>query len=85
MPHTAIPADTDPEAFDVLVACWRSMSVADRVALVEQIIADVEMLAITGIRSTRPDADEHALHHALASRRFGAALADEAYRHLLAR
>lgn len=66
----------------MLVACWRSMTVADRVALVDQINADVEMLALAGIRSMRPDADERELLHALASRRFGAALADDAYRHL---
>jgi hypothetical protein len=80
--RASIPADTDPEAFGVLVDCWRSMTVADRVALVEQVNADVEMLAIAGIRSMRPDVDEHELLHALASRRFGAAIADDAYRHL---
>lgn len=82
MTRTSIPADTDPEAFGVLVACWRSMTVADRVVLVDQINADVEMLAVAGIRATRPDVDEHELLHALASRRFGAAIADDAYRHL---
>ncbi len=80
MAHTSIPADTDPEAYDVLVACWRSMSIADRVALIDQMNTDVEMMAVTGIKLTQPDLDGHELRHALASRRFGRALADAAYR-----
>lgn len=64
----------------MLVACWRSMSVADRVALIDQMNADVERIAVAGIRLTQPDLDGHELRHALASRRFGRALADAAYR-----
>lgn len=84
MGHRAIPADTDPGSFDVLVACWRAMSIAERVALVDQMHADVELLAVAGIRATRPDLAGNELLRELARRRFGAAVADEAYRHLLA-
>lgn len=84
MEHRAIPADTDPESFDVLVACWQAMSVAERVALVEQMHADVELLTVAGIRARQPDLAENLLRRELASRRFGAVVADEAYRHLLA-
>jgi hypothetical protein len=83
MAHRAIPADTDRSSFDVLVACWQAMSVAERVALVDQMHVDVELLAVAGIRATRPDLAGSALRRELASRRFGAAVADEAYRHLL--
>ncbi len=84
MAHESIPADTDPESFDVLVVCWQSMSVAERVALVDQMHADVELMAVAGIRATRPELAGNELRRELASRRFGTALADEAYRHLLA-
>jgi hypothetical protein len=83
--QVCVPSDTDPEAFDVLVSCWRSLSVAERVALVDQMHADVEMMALTGIRAMNPGLDEHQVLHELARRRFGAALANEAYRQLLER
>lgn len=83
MEHRAIPADTDRGSFEVLEACWKAMSVAERIALVDQMHADLELLAVAGIRATRPDLDGNALRRELASRRFGPAVADEAYRHLL--
>lgn len=82
MEHQAIPADTDPGSFDVLVASWQAMSIAERVALVDQLHADVEMLAIAGIRASRPDLAGNQLRRELASRRFGVAVAEDAYRHL---
>ena len=80
MRWASIPADTGPE---MLVARWRSMSIADRVALVDQINADVELLAIAGIRAHRPGLSEIEIRHELARRRYGAQLADEAYQQLL--
>jgi len=79
--QASVPADTDPAAFAVLVERWRSMSVAERVDLVDQITADVEQLAVAGIRAMHPDLTEPEIRHELARRRFGATLADEAYRH----
>ncbi len=81
MAQVSIPADTDPAAFAVLVERWRSMSVAERVDLVDQVTADVERMARAGIRATHPEMTEPEIRHELARRRFGAALADEAYRH----
>ncbi len=82
MPRS-IPSDTDPEVFRVVVERWRTMTVAERVALVEQINADVELLAVAGILAERPGLSEVEVRHELARRRFGATLADEAYRLLL--
>lgn len=79
--HVSIPADTDPAAFAVLVQRWRSMSVAERVDLLDQLNADVERLAVAGIRAMQPGLTEPEIRHELARRRFGATLADEAYRH----
>ena len=80
--QASIPADTEAEVFEILVARWRSMSIADRVALVDQINADVEVLAIAGIRHQKPQLSEIEIRHELARRRFGAGLADAAYQHL---
>lgn len=79
--QVSIPVDTDPAAFAVLVERWRAMSVAERVDLIDQLNADVEQLAVAGIRASHPDLTELEIRHELARRRFGAALADEAYRH----
>lgn len=59
------------------------MTVAERVALVSQVNADVELLAVAGILAERPDLSDVEIRHELARRRFGAALADEAFQHLL--
>ena len=77
----SIPSDTDPEVFGLLVARWRTMSIADRVALVDQMTADVERLAVAGIRADRPGISDTEIRHELARRRFGAPLADRAYSH----
>ena len=77
----SIPSDTDPEVFGLLVARWRTMSIADRVALVDQMTADVERLAVAGIRADRPGISDTEIRHELARRRFGARLADRAYSH----
>lgn len=83
MAPRSIPLDTDPEAFRVLVDSWRSLTIAERVELVDQMAADVELLAVTGILAAQPGLSPVEVRHELARRRFGAALADEAYRHLL--
>ncbi len=79
----SIPADTDPEAFEVLVGSWRAMTAADRVAAVDQLTADVELMARTGIRADNPDMSDVEVRHELARRRFGSQLADRAFAHLL--
>ena len=79
----SIPADTDPETFEVLVDCWRASSIADRVMLVDQVTADVELMARLGIEAAHPEMSEVEVRHELARRRFGAELADEAFQHLL--
>ena len=79
----SIPVDTDPEAFEVLVDCWRAMTIADRVAIVDQITADVELVARVGILEAHPQMSEVQVRHELARRRFGATLADKAFQHLL--
>lgn len=84
MAPRSVPLDTDPEVFDLLVARWRTLTVGERVALVDQISADVDLLAVTGILAEHPDLSDVEVRHRLARRRYGVRLADEAYQHLLA-
>ncbi len=81
MAQVSIPTDTDPAAYEVLVECWRAMTIAERADLIDRLNADVELLAVTGIRAQLPHLTEPEVRHELARRRFGAALADEAYEH----
>ena len=81
---SAVPHDTSPEIYAMMVARWRTMSVADRVELVTAMCADVERLAIAGITGQHPEFSEVQIRHALATRRYGSALADAAYEELLA-
>jgi hypothetical protein len=78
-PKASIPADTDPAAFAVLVERWRSTTVAERVDLVDHLTADVERMARARIQANRPGITEAEIRHELARRRFGIALADQAY------
>ena len=79
MEHTALPADTDPAAYEMLIARWRTMTLPERFAVVEQLCADVELMARAGIASTDPELSEHEILRELARRRFGHELADAAY------
>jgi hypothetical protein len=79
----SVPLDTEPAVFGLLVERWRAMTVAERAALIDQLCADVELLARTGILTDDPDLSETEVLHQLARRRYGAALADDAYKHLL--
>jgi hypothetical protein len=63
----------------MLVAHWRSMTLAERVELIEQLCADVERLARAGIAATHPEYTEIEIVRELARRRYGDALADASY------
>lgn len=83
MSPRSIPRDTAPEIFGLQVARWAKMTMAERVELIEQLNADVELLAVAGILAERPGLSDVEVRHELARRRFGAPLADEAFEHLL--
>ncbi len=75
----SIPLDTAPEVVDLQVQCWRAMSIDERWALLDSLCADVDRLAIAGIRADHPGIDDADLPRELARRRYGDALADAAY------
>ncbi len=62
---------------------WRSMTIDERVALIEQMCDDVDVLARAGIVASNPAASELEIVYELTSRRYGRALADAAYDKLL--
>lgn len=75
----ALPLDTPAAVFDLQIESWRGLSVAERVTLIEQMCADIELLARAGIRRANPDLSEPEILYELARRRFGSTLADAAY------
>ena len=79
----SVPSDTDPEVFDLLVERWRSMTVAERVDLIDQINADVELMTIAGIRAQHPGLTETKLRFELTRRRYGDSLANDAFQDII--
>jgi hypothetical protein len=63
----------------MLTERWRTMDIAERAGLVQQLCLDVEQVARAGIHALHPDYSEVEICHELARRRYGAALADAAY------
>jgi hypothetical protein len=61
------------------------MTIADRAEVLNRRCADVEALALAGIRASHPQLSEVEIRHELAFRRYGRDLADAAYQHLLGR
>jgi hypothetical protein len=79
VPIESLPSDTDPEVFARLVERWRTMTIGERVDLVEQMHADVELLAVIGIRARHPRMSAVEIRRELVRRRYGDELADAAY------
>jgi len=72
-------SDTPKEVEAVVVARWRSMSIDERLSLVQRLCRDVDAIAVAGIRRSHPDASEREVRHELARRRYGSELADAAF------
>jgi hypothetical protein len=81
--HSAVPADTDPTVFALVVERWRAMSIGERAELTHRLCVDVEHLARAGIVARYPAYSEIEICHELARRRYGCVLADAAYADLL--
>jgi hypothetical protein len=79
MTGTSRPADTTPEAHGMLIASWRAMSIVERVALIGQLCEDVDRLGRADIIARDPTLTEAEISRALARRRYGSVLVDEAY------
>ncbi len=71
--------DTDTRTRGLLVAKWRTMTLAERVTAIEALHRDCSALAIAGIRTTDPEATPDRVRYLLATRRYGHELADEVY------
>ncbi len=66
----------------MLVERWRTMTLSERVELIDQLNADVERMAIAGILADDPDLTEVQVRYELARRRYGDELADAVYQSL---
>jgi len=74
-----VPRDTDPAMCALQIERLRAMTVGERFDLIDAIHADVEALALAGIRRDHPGLDDRGVRHELARRRYGSDLADAAY------
>lgn len=75
MRSAAVPEDTTPEAFGLLVARWRALGVAGRWKLTDELCRDLDRLATAGIRLTDPTATDEHIMLELVRRRYGDDLA----------
>ena len=82
--HDSVPSDTDPAVYALLTERWRSMELAERVELMEQLCFDVERIARADIATRHPTFTETEVCHELARRRYGVELADAAFVRALA-
>lgn len=62
-----------------MTARYRTMTVAERMHRFTQMQADVERIAVAGIRAQHPGIDDEHLRYELFRRRYGGALAREVY------
>lgn len=74
-----LPNDTHPEAERVLVAGYRRMSGAQKLAQVNALSVAVQQLALLDIRRRHPNADDRELRLRLASRSLDAATMRKAF------
>jgi hypothetical protein len=74
------PTDTSHQVRDLLIARWREMSPLERAVVASDLTADIARLAVAGIRLQRPEIAAVDLAHELTRRRYGAPLADAAFR-----
>lgn len=79
MAHSFRPADTSPEVFDRLLEFWRSMTVTERSARVDELNRSVEALARGDILAKNPELTEMQVAFELTRRRYGDELALAAY------
>ena len=77
--RNVIPLDTSADADAALFARWREMSVSERAQLTIDLCRDVDRVARAGILASHPDATEPEIVRELCGRRYGEALAAEAY------
>jgi hypothetical protein len=85
MSHAWVSNDTDPHVAELLVARWRSMTLAERVDVIERLCADAELLARIGITEAHPEYTEIEIVRELARRRYGDEVAGTAYADVFAR
>lgn len=80
--HSVIPADTSPEVWRAQMRALREMTVAQRLALWEQLNDELEVMEERAVRRQHPDFTDDEVRAELVRRRHGAELARAAWPHL---
>jgi len=76
---SALFADTHPKMEALQIQLWRQASPTRKMHMLAQLNASVRMLALAGLRSSYPNADEAELHRRLADLLLGEELARKVY------
>lgn len=79
VPRTPLSADTPLEVERRQIEAWRRMTPAQKLALAQQLSANVRQLALAGVRLRFPDASEREQSLRLAEVLLGRDLARAAY------
>jgi hypothetical protein len=75
----AIPADTTPEAFRVMVAAYRAMPPGRTLEMAMQMSDDIMEIAAAGVRQRHPDYNDKQVRMAVIRMRLGEKLFREVY------
>lgn len=76
---SALYSDTDPKMEALQIQLWRQASPTRKMHMLAQLNASVRMLALAGLRSRYPDANEAELRRMLADLLLGEELARKVY------
>jgi hypothetical protein len=78
---TTLSSDTQPEMEALQIEVIRRMPAWKKMAIVDDLIATVRTLAISGLRERHPDATPQEIDRLLAEMMLGAELARKVYDH----
>lgn len=78
-PDGARPADTTPEAWELMKSVWRRMAPQERFELAASMSQEAKEMTLAGIRRKFPGASPEKILHVYATRCYGPELADAAF------
>jgi hypothetical protein len=76
---TALYSDTQPQMEALQIQLWRQADPTDKMNMLAQLNSSARLLALTGLRSRYPQADEAELRRKLAALILGEDLARKVY------
>lgn len=76
---TMLSSDTHPTMEALQIQLWRQANPTQKMDMLAQLISAARLMAMTGLRSQYPQADEAELHRKLAALILGEDLAEKVY------